>query len=192
VSKAVAAQLSDGKRSVVHVTIAGAGDIPIDVNSDLYNNLLQSLATYGDPYQPVQIGVRKVRLLVVSMNVALLPDYQWDSVAPNIRAAVLAAFSFDARDLGQPAFLSEAVRVVQEVEGVSYCAPLVFDSVGEDVTAEELASLAKTLKVRQAVRAQLATPDPLSTDPGLRIRPAELVFLTPDIADTLILNEIGG
>jgi hypothetical protein len=191
IGKAAAAQLSDGFKTVVYVTVAGAGDIPIDVNSDLYNNLLQSLSTYGDPYQPVQIGVRKVRLLVVSMNVALLPDYQWDAVEPVIRAAVLALFGFDARDLGQPAFLSEVVRAVQEIEGVSYCDPQVFDSVGEDVTAQELAGLAGSLRVRHAIGAAPAQPDPSATDPGLRIKPAELVFLTPDIADTLVLTQIG-
>jgi hypothetical protein len=191
IGKAAAAKLSDGHKSVVYVTIAGAGDIPIDVNSDLYANLLQSLYTYGDPYQPVQIGIRKVRLLVISVNVALLPDYQWEAVEPVIRAAMLAAFGFDARDLGQPAFLSEAVRVIQQIEGVSYCDPLIFDSVGEDVTAEELASLAKTLKTRWAVGAQPAMQDPAAADPSLRIKPAELVFLTPDIADTLVLTQIG-
>jgi hypothetical protein len=52
IGKAAAARLSDGRRQLVDVTIAGADDIPIDVNSDLYRNLVQALHQYGDPYLP--------------------------------------------------------------------------------------------------------------------------------------------
>src|SRR5205823_12256314 len=41
IGKASAAKLSDGAREVVHVTIAGANDIPIDPTSDLYQNLVR-------------------------------------------------------------------------------------------------------------------------------------------------------
>ena len=51
IGKASAARLSDGSRQVVHVTIAGADDIPIDLNSDLYRNLVQALHVNGDPYE---------------------------------------------------------------------------------------------------------------------------------------------
>lgn len=191
IGKASAARMSDGYKQVVHVTVAGAHDIPIDANSDLHNNLLQSLLKFGDPHIPVQIGLRKIKLLVVSARVQMLPDYQWEDVEPRLRAAMLGHFGFDARDLGQSAFLSEAVRVMQEVDGVSFVEVQVFDSVGEDVTAETLASLAGTLTLYPAVAAELAKRDPNATDPGQRILPAELVFLTPDIPDMLILTNIG-
>jgi hypothetical protein len=191
IGKASATRMSDGHKQVVHVTIAGAHDIPIDANSDLYSNLLQSLLTYGDPHLPVQIGLRKIKLLVISARVRMLPDYQWEDVEPRLRCAMLGHFGFDARDLGQSAFLSEAVRVMQEVDGVSSVEVQIFDSVGEDVTAETLASLAGTLTLYPAVAAELAKRDPNATDPGQRILPAELVFLTPDIPDMLILTNMG-
>jgi hypothetical protein len=73
----------------------------------------------------------------------------------------------------------------------------VFDRVGEDITAGELAGLAATLTTQDQpkpyVEAQLARPgDPTATDACQRILPAELVFLTPDIPDTLILTENSG
>jgi hypothetical protein len=191
IGKASAARLSDGYKQVVHVTVAGAHDIPIDVNSDLYNNLLQSLLKFGDPHIPVQIGLCKIKLLVVSARIRMLPDYQWEDVEPRLRAAMLDHFGFAARDLGQSAFLSEAVRVMQEVDGVSYVEVAVFDSVAEDVSAETLASLAGSLTLYPAVAAELAKRDPSATDPAQRILPAELVFLTPDIPDMLILTNIG-
>jgi baseplate J-like protein len=192
IGKAVAARVSDGRRQVVHVTVAGGGDIPIDPSSDLYRNLVTSLQTYGDPHQPVDVDVRRVKLIVMSATVALLPDYAWESVVPKIRAALLALFAFDARALAQTAFLSEAVLAVQAVDGVAYVDVTTFDGVAENISAAQLASLGRTLKLRPYVAAEAARIDPAVT-PGAapRILPAELVFMTPDIPDTLILTEAG-
>ncbi len=195
IGKASSARLSDGRRIVVHVTIAGADDIPIDRNSDLFQNLVQALHQNGDPYQPIQVEVRKLELLVISAGVKVLPDYQWESVEPKVRAALLAKFGFDQRALGQSAFLSEAVSVMQGVEGVSYVNVQTFDAVPEDVTPEHLASLTDPnsslrLQLRPFVEADLAHVDSTATDPTKRIVPAELAILTPDIPDTLILTQI--
>jgi predicted phage baseplate assembly protein len=194
IGKASATLISDGRRQLVHLTIAGAGDIPIDQNSDLYQNFVFSLQRFGDPFQRVQVCVRKVRLLVISAGVQLRPDYDWEAVEPQIRAAVLAVFNFDERDLGQPAFLSEVIAAIQAVEGVLFSDARVFDSVSEDTTVDELAKLAATLKLNPYVAASLARLDPAADpagDPCARIRAAELVFLTPDIPETLILTNIG-
>ena len=176
IGKAAAVHLSDGRRQLVHLTIAGAGDIPIDQTSDLYQNFLLALQQFGDPFLPVQVSIRKVRLLVISANVQLQPDYLWEAVAPNIRAAVLAGFAFDARDLGQPAFLSEAIAIMQGVEGVLYVDVQVFDSVSEDVTVAELAQLVGNLHVNPYVAAALARIDPTAAPdaaPCTRIRAAD-------------------
>ena len=190
IGKAYSARVTDGRRLVIHVTIAGAEDIPIDVTSDLYSNLLQSLSLYGDPYLPVQLALRKLRLLVISAGIKLLTGYQWEDVEASVRAALLAAFSFDTRNLGQSAFLSEAISVMQAVDGVSYVDVRKFDGVAEDSTAAQLAGLATTLALNNFVQANLTQVDPTATDPTQRILPAELVILAPDIPDTLILTEI--
>lgn len=190
IGKAYSARLTDGRRLVVHVTIAGAEDIPVDPTSDLYANLLQAFGQYGDPYLPVQLALRTLRLLVLSAGIKLLPGYQWESVEAAVRAAVLAAFSFDARALGQSAFLSEAIGVMQAVEGVSYVDVRIFDGVPESSTASQLAGLANTLSLNNYVLAELTRIDPTATDVTNRILPAELVVMTPDIPDTLILTQV--
>jgi hypothetical protein len=53
-----------------------------------------------------------------------------------------------------------------------------------------LAGLASTLSLNNFVEADLARIDASATAPSKRILPAELVILTPDIPDTLILTEI--
>jgi len=192
IGKSSAVRLSDGRQLTVHVTVAGAEDSPIDVGSDLYANLLTSLQTYGDPYQPVELAVRRVRLIVLAATVGLSSGYFWDDVAPLVRSAVQALFAFDARELGQAAFQSEAVAAMQGVPGVAWVNVTTFDSVPEGVTAAQLAGLASSLRTRAHVRAELAHVDKQAA-PGSagRIKPAELVFMTPDIPDTLILSQAG-
>ena len=116
VGKAAARKLSDTRRQLVHVTIAGADDIPIDETSDLYRNLLLALRKFGDPDLPVQLQVRELIVLVLSANVRMAADYQWEPVATNVRATLLDAFGFQKRALGQPALLSEVISAIQKIE----------------------------------------------------------------------------
>ena len=111
-----------------------------------------------------------------------------------LRAAILTLFSFDARALGQSAFLSEAIAAAQQVEGVAWVDVTIFDSVPESVTVAELATIADKLEQQRAyIVAEPARIDQ-KTPPGSaeRIVPAELVFMTPDIPDMLILSQSGG
>lgn len=196
IGKAGAARLSDGRRQLVHLTIAGVDDIPILETSDLYRNLLEAIDRLGDPHLPVQICVRSVRLLVISAKVALLPDYAFEFVEPKIRGTLLTHFGFDQRDLGQAAFLSEAVAVIQGIEGVAHVEIRHFDSIPEDIGADQIVKLGETLGLRAHVAARRAMLNPefdpaADDDPCSRVLPAELVYLTPAIPDTLILTEAG-
>src|SRR6185369_3201905 len=114
---------------------------------------------YGDPYQPLRVGVRRLKLLVIHAGVKVLPDYQWESVGPAVKDALLDFYNFERRDLGQSAFMSEACAVMQAVRGVQYVDLRVFDSVGENTTSAQLANLAATLQAREFVTAEPATPD---------------------------------
>ena len=136
IGKASAVELSDGRRQLVHLTIAGADDIPIDRNSDLYRNLLQALRRYGDPYQSFQVDLRELLLLVVSAQVRLLDNYLWDSVEPQLRGQLLDSFSFERRDLGQHMTLSAVQSVIQGVEGVAYSDVDLLETVSETEAAD--------------------------------------------------------
>jgi predicted phage baseplate assembly protein len=190
IGKASARRLTDGRKLLVHLTITGKDDIPIDPTTDLHQALVQALAQAGDPHQPVQIALRRLRVLVITAGIKVQPAYTWESVAANLRSTLLDLYSFDRRELGQSAFLSEAVSAMQAVAGVQYVDMQKFDSVSESVTAAQLASLASTLGLNSFVEAELAHVDPTEVEPTKRIKPAELVILTPDIPDTLILTEI--
>jgi predicted phage baseplate assembly protein len=198
IGKASAMKLTDGRRQVVHVTIAGADDIPIDANSDLYRNLRQALHQFGDPFQPMQLAVRELMVLIIVAKVRILSDYLWESVEAKIRSALLDIFSFEHRELGQSVFLGEAIATMQKVPGVAYVDVDILNSVSESevVKPEELiAKLAKPLSQQQPkpenyIRVNLARINPKATDFEKRIQPAQLAILSPEIADTLILQQL--
>ncbi|MFL6193738.1 MAG: putative baseplate assembly protein [Thermoanaerobaculia bacterium] len=182
VGKARATLLSDGWTELVHVTVAGEDDIPIATDSELLQNLEAALRSFGDPRQPLRIDVRERAFLVVEAKVRVLPDYLWEKVEPKVRAAMLQAFGFDRRDLGQDAVLSEAYRAIQGVPGVDYVDVDVFTARDpEDIL--EAADLSDQPKKR--LRAFLAK----AGDDGT-IHPAQLLYLSPEVADTLILKEL--
>jgi len=218
IGKASAVELSTGRQPLVHVTIAGADDIPIDPTSDLFINLFRALHTAGDPFQPVRLAVRELVLLVISAKVRIDPDYLWEDVAARLRAALLAGFGFEFRELGQNVFLSEVYAVMQGVRGVVYVDVDSFGGVPEKITdngvrrlltpdevteavnciadphsCEKQGSLAVTSRRLSASRTQHLTQAleiHLAGFDGNLIYPAQLALLSGELPDTLILNPI--
>jgi hypothetical protein len=133
IGKARAMEISDGKRQVVHVTIASAENIPIDESSDLFLNLCRALHDFGDPYQPVMLSIRELMLIVISAGVRIMPDYQWEPVVTQVRSALLDAFGFERRELGQDVLLSEVISVMQGVRGVAYVDVDAFGGIPEKI-----------------------------------------------------------
>ncbi len=184
IAKAGAQQLSDGDREVVHLTIAGAGNIPIDLNSDLYRNLLAALARFGDPLQPLQVESFERVLLVISAKVNVLPEYLWEKVKEQIRVLLLDRLGFENRELGQSVTLSEVLSLMQSVPGVNYVDFDILDSVSEETLADP--NFGAKLNLKPRVNASLARMNATRDD----ILPAQLVFLSGDAVDTLILEEV--
>ena len=121
IGRASATRLLDGHRRVVFVTVAGAGDIPIDEAGDLLPNLRQALRRWGDPELAVRVEVRELVLADVGVAVAVDPDHEWATVEPAIRSTLTEVLDFDRRALGQDLTESEILRAVQDVAGVVRC-----------------------------------------------------------------------
>jgi predicted phage baseplate assembly protein len=218
IGKASATRLSDGRRQLVYVTIAGADDIPIDTTSDLYQNLLLALRQLGDPDLPVQVALRELIVLVLSANVRLATDYQWEPVVTTIRAALLDSFGFQKRALGQPVLLSEIISAIQNTEGVEYVDVDAFGGVPEkkpeldkdgkptgqrilltleDIAAsvKEIVSPREVLILRKNAKRVESVPPPrvdvnLAAFENGALRPAQIAIFTDAVPDTLILNQI--
>ena len=212
VGKASVTQLSHGGRETVHVTIAGADDIPILPSSDLFMNLQASFIRLGDIRQPVTLGVRELVLLVIAARIRVADDYSWELVEPRVRAALLARFGFDRRELGQSVHSSEVIATIAAVPGVEYVDLDTFGGIPavvaggtaaapdrHAITPDEIAALvaARVAGVLPAgdacgwsppfcpVRVRLAGHD----ENGM-LAPAQLAILSPAVPSTLVLREI--
>ena len=193
IGKASAARLSDGLRRLVHITIAGADDVPIKPTSELQQNLTKALRDFGDPYLPLLVVTRTLKLLVIQAKVRVLPDYLWEKIEPKVRQALLDAFNFRRMGLGDDVLLSRALSVIQRVEGVEYIDIDKFDVIDESEILQHLSgteSLADLIDRKERIPVALARVDYDETDPSKRIKPAELVYLSPKVPDTVILAEI--
>jgi predicted phage baseplate assembly protein len=191
VGKAAALRLTDGRRQVVQVTIAGADDIPIEPTSELYRNLYDALHRFGDPYLPIYLLMRERLAVVMSANVRVHPDYLWEFVEARIRAALLDAFGFEKVELGEDLLLAEAIRVVQRIPGVLYVDVDRFDAISEEALLASLTQqTASNLKLndRITVEPPRVVFEPLPV-PQHRIAAAQLAYLAPDVPDMLILQE---
>jgi len=199
IGKASAGRFSNGRQQIVHLTIAGAEDIPIAETSDLFRNLRQALYTYGDPSLPLQVQVRELLILVLDASVKLDPDYLWEAVEPKIRAQLLNTFSFGRRALGQDALLTEAIAAIHAVPGVEYVDVDAFGAIPEKVPDRRAHSGRRTPSPRQIgeMVQQIVKGGPRDRVPvnlaGIEdgsVRPAQLALLLPDVAETLTLRPI--
>lgn len=190
IGKARADHLSDGLRRLVHVTIAGAEDVPIDLDSDLYRNLLAALRRYGDPSLPVVVGMRELKLLLFGADIRLLPDYQWEPVSQAVRQALLEQFGFVRLDLAQPVRLSQVLAAVQAVEGVDYIDVRYFDAIGENFDPPNLQNSSAVDHIVDPLLALPARPPAARTSPPFPLLPAQLIYFSPQVPDTLVLNQI--
>ena len=190
VGKATATRLTAGHRRVVFVTVAGVDDIPIDESSDLLVNLRRALHRFGDPDLAVEVGPRRLLLADLTAGVRLDPDYEWASVEPNIRDALVTALGFDHREIGQDLSESEVLAIIQRQPGV---VSVWLDSIGalsyDDglITPVAPFGLDETppfhpgRRVLAEEAAVNATGEPV---------PAQLLYLSATVTDTLTLKEV--
>ncbi|WP_405689880.1 putative baseplate assembly protein [Streptomyces sp. NBC_00057] len=210
IGRAAARELFDGRRRVLHVTVAGTDDVPIadgTGDSALLRALRGSLTDYGDARLPVRVDVRELVLLLIAAKVKLAPDHTWEVVEPRLRQALLRRLGFEGRELAASARLSEVLATAHSVPGVDYMDVDVFTGVSASAaagaTAQELTRLLGTPgEPRSTVPARSAMYDEkihtvrkkdgetlseVCARHGVPL--AELLRLNPDITDTRRLAE---
>jgi len=194
IGRASARRLSNGGRQIVHLTVAGVDDIALQDDSDIVTTLRAALAAHGDTGLPVEVAVREPVLLVISANIRVHPDHEWEIVEPAVRAALLHRLGFRNRELGQPAYLGEVLATAQAVPGVDHVDVDVFAGVAGSITPVQLDELAGALSEPQAVvparfatfdetrylvRAPSDTLTAVAAKHGITV--SELLRLNPDI-----------
>jgi hypothetical protein len=126
-------------------------------------------------------------------------------VSQAVRAAMLDAFGFEKRSLGQPALLCELIALIQNVPGVAYLDVDAFSGIPEKVanadgtrrllTLDEIAKAATGVGIgglskslARSVRGRVNV-NQADFENGA-VRPAQLAIFTSAVQDTIVLNQI--
>ena len=184
VAKAMTKQFS-GTPPTVHVTIAGVGDAPILAPSDLVTNLTAALRAAGDTRVKIDVQPRGLVVLVLSANVTLEPDAQWESVEPAIRTVLLTRFGFNQRRLAQDVYLSEVIAAIQNVSGVAHVKAITFDGVSDSNVVADLERLGQTAEGEPNPKVAASPPQRQSDG---TIAPAQLAIFEPTLPEAIVLQ----
>ena len=102
--------------SRIFLTVAGAtGGAPGD---DVLANLIDTIAAASDPSQRFDVGAYRQRYFSLKARVAVDLRYVVDEVLAAVTDALLAGYSFAARDLGQSVTAAEILALIHRVTGV--------------------------------------------------------------------------
>ncbi|WP_420456540.1 putative baseplate assembly protein [Rubrivirga sp.] len=118
IGKALATVLWSGERRVVHLTVAGVGGADVPEGSTLFDRLVGALDGARHVDARIVVGPYRPRTFGLSGTVIVDPDWIADDVLAAVEAALVEAFSFDARAFGQGVTTSEVLAVMQGVPGV--------------------------------------------------------------------------
>jgi hypothetical protein len=118
IGKALASWTWSGQQRTVLLTVAGADGVAVPASGTLYQNLLAAIHRYSEPFVTVLLNSYDPIFFRISGSVTVKPDFLVAKVAADVESALRDAFSFDARDFGQPVHLSEVIATIQNVNGV--------------------------------------------------------------------------
>jgi hypothetical protein len=123
-----------------------------------------------------------------------------------LRAKLLDTFGFERRELGEDVVLSEVIGAMQSAPGVAYVDVELLRGIPEKTADEEITGQRRLLTPAEIIA---KINDPLTDARGNVIKeplqrvtaktagfeagtihPAQLAYLTPDVPETLILNQI--
>ncbi|PAP76014.1 putative baseplate assembly protein [Rubrivirga marina] len=120
IGKAGATVLWSGERQVVHLTVAGAAGAEVVEGSDLFTSLIGSLDAARHVHAEIVVSPFAPRPFGLEAVVAVDPAALADDVLAAVEAALVAAFSFEARAFGQSVSTAEVLAAMQAVEGVVF------------------------------------------------------------------------
>ena len=118
VSKALAVWVWSGEQRIVLLTVAGVNGAVIEPGDATGGPLQTAIAAASEPYVMVQLQAYSPIYFRLAATVTVGATYILADVQSDVESALQVAFSFAARDFGQPVNLSEVVTTMQNVDGV--------------------------------------------------------------------------
>jgi hypothetical protein len=167
VAKALATWTWNGERRAVLVTIAGPKGYVIKKIDATYQNLLNVLRRFGDPYVSLMLSSYRPVTFRIRANVKVNLEYQTDRVFAALEIKLRDYFSFEARNFGQSITLSEVITVMQNVPGVMAVSIMnndLYRTDGLGRPGEILKAAMPKAGEKTIVEAELLTLDPAPID----------------------------
>lgn len=195
VGKAAAERSTANGQPTLRVVITGTTETRIDANTDVHRNLLAAFERFGAPFEPVTIEPHRPVLLFLSVKVKIRPEYQWSKTEPKIRSALLEAFGFERRKLGEDAILSEVIAAIHRLREVDYVDVDAFGGVRETpppgAGGKQASSALSPAIIADQIAAQLEEQEGGVPEPRVRVdRLSEVAYFTPFVPETLALTEL--
>ncbi|CCG04026.1 hypothetical protein [Blastococcus saxobsidens] len=168
VAKASAGWVPHGPARGLVLTLTGPDGATIDESVPTHGRVLAALREHGDARLVVHLLGHRPVGLEAWLRVLPHPDHLVGLVLADVRRELLAAFSVDARELGQPTSLGQVVEVVHRAPGV----------VAVDVDVLRRTDAPASVQVQHRVPAHPGGLDPAGTG----VLGAELLVLAdPDL-----------
>lgn len=127
IGKAQADVLWNGERRLVHLSVAGAGGGALPADAEVLRNLAAAIDAMRQADQEVRIAPCEALGFGVQAQVVVDPAFIADLVLQACRDALLAAWSFEAREIGAGASVAELLALLQAVDGVAGAVITAFD-----------------------------------------------------------------
>lgn len=119
IGKAMAVEMWDGERRLVHVTIAASDGGDVEEGTATWKNLLAGIDGARHPDRPVLLG--SFESLTFDLKASILVDERYipGDVIANVKSALEETFSFEGRRFAQSVTASEVIAAMQRIEGVT-------------------------------------------------------------------------
>jgi hypothetical protein len=176
VAKAKVRRRSTQGGDIIVVSILGNAPEPLTTDSKICTTLQAVLVANSDEFVPVYVVPGRQRRLSVGAKVTLESGASAETVQGNIRNALLKVFGFEAAELGQSVYASEALAAIQSVTGVAF-ATLSRFQLFERGAPQGAPSVAKAI-----------TCSPGGFDDEGNVVAAELILLDPQIPSTITIE----
>jgi predicted phage baseplate assembly protein len=191
VGKACAEMVSDGRGPTVLVTVAGTDPVPLDAQGSVCTGVRDTLTQAADPLIPLAVLPAALFVIVLGASVTRDPLVGWHETEGAVRSALLSAFGYARRELGQDVALGDLIAAAHSVPSVLSFVVTALALVPATASASDIAEKLPAMlsqPVPQVLTLEAAAAASGAGQPPA-LAAAGLAYLSESVSDTLILTE---
>ncbi|MBK7465789.1 MAG: baseplate J/gp47 family protein [Saprospiraceae bacterium] len=118
IQKAKAVWLWNGRKKLVHITVAGVDGSEIKTDGPIYKNLSNALKSNAAMGIDFFIESYTPKIATIKVKVFVNEDYVKSKVVDSIRCSLNLKYGFENRQFGEHLYLSDVSAFISSIEGV--------------------------------------------------------------------------